>query len=70
MPTATAAQPSPTTRGLSGRLPSGGSVPDFFSPSVTVVPGGGLNSNWRASGLAKSMLVKPTSKAGLDNRVE
>ena len=32
VPTATAAQPSPTTRGLSGRLPSGGSVPVFFSP--------------------------------------
>ena len=31
---------------------------------VTVVPGGGLNANWRASGLAKSTAVKPTSNAG------
>ena len=37
-------------------------LPPLVSPpSVTVVPGGGVNANCRASGVAKSIEVKPTS---------
>ena len=44
--------------------------PVVSPPSVTVVPGGGVNANWRASGVAKSTAVKPTSNAGLASLVE
>src|SRR6478752_91756 len=41
-----------------------------WSDSVTLVPAGGVKANCRASGLAKSTAVKPTSNAGFVSFVE
>src|SRR6478735_3150383 len=80
--TTTVLHPEPTIRGdpdALGAAPDEGAVGLVPAPSgrgvaasdwVTVVPAGGVNANWRASGLAKSTAVKPTSNAGLVRFVE
>lgn len=82
--TSTVLQPEPTTFGRPVRpasvsvdgllgvvsLPSEALGGMSSSDSVTVVPAGGVNSNCRASGCAKSTAVKPTSNAGFVSFVE